>query len=381
MADNATPTGGAAPAAPVQTPITTLPEVKERLTVPASALGLDTDLPPIKTDVVDNTPKPIAPTAPAAAPAAPAPAATGPSGPASTPAAAPAATGPSGPAAPAAPEKKIKVGDKEYTEAELNKILEDRNKPAAPAAPAAAAEPAPAAPKQLTPEEIFAVEEKWRNDFATEHKVNFPTTDAEMEVILGGGKEAVEAFQKKLQDVATKAVLLARKTMYADLNPQMEKFRQQVEPLFANHAQVERVATEQAFIASYPEYQGQHIETARQVAEALVARYPDQVSKMSQQDFLAHVNKHTDAILQSEYKRWNPSATDTWRDAAKRGAAAPAPAATTTTTAPVVPAPAVPAPAPAPSPWQTPPAVNAPASIPAGAPADWNKGVAKSLQD
>ncbi len=374
MADTI-PTGGAAPAAPV-TPLPTIPAVTERLTVPASALGLETELPthlqiPAKPDVDLFPAGPTGPaaTAPEATPAATGPAATGPAAiPAPVTATAP-ATGP----APA--ENKVKIGDKEYTTKELEKILADRaaqnQPPQAPQAPVA-----PPAPP--TAEQVAAAEAQWCDTFAKNEKLSFAPTETELETLLGGGKDAVEYFGKKLTDVVSKAVLLARKSVYADLNPQMEAFAARIEPLFNNHADVERVATEQAFLRAYPEYRGQHLETAKGVALALTQRYPEVVEKMSTQQFIAAVDQQTDKILQQEYKSWFPTATDTWRDAAKRNTTAPAPAPTPAP--PVVPAPA-PASAAQPNPWQTAPASASPAAIPASAAPDWNKSVAQSLRD
>ncbi len=57
-----------------------------------------------------------------------------------------------------------------------------------------------------------------------------------------------------------------------------------------------------------------HLDRARQVAEELYRRYPQQVSRMSAEQFVDEVARQTDIILTNEYKRWNPSATTTWRD-------------------------------------------------------------------
>lgn len=378
----------APPAAPASVPLTssTLPTVADRLSVPASALGLETELPkdlliPAKpdTNIVVPAAGPTGPaaTGPSSAPSAPL-AATGPANtsPIAATGPAPAATGATAPAAPT----KVKLGDKEYTTAELEKILAERaqqNKQPAPAAPAAAPTPPPPAP---TKEQVAAAEQLWCDNFIKTQGVTYPATEAELETLLGGGKESVEFFTKKLSEVTAKAVLLARKSIYDELNPQMEEFSRRIEPLFVNHTQVERVSTEQAFLRTYPEYQGQHIETARQVAEALVEKYPQVISKMPQAQFLATVQEQTDRILQAEYKRWNPNAADTWRDAAKRTSAPVVPAAPVSAVVPpVVPtAPATPAPA---DPWRTPPAPNSPASTPAAGAANWNKTVAQSLQD
>lgn len=383
MADEVIPASGA-PVAPTNVPtISTLPNVADRLSVPASALGLDTEMPS------NALPKPIAdtpgPTGPSARADAAPPGPTGPAsatGPAAAPATGPAASPATAPAAaPAtapAEAPKVKIGDKEYTTEELEKLLAERakqnNLPAPTPAPAAPLPPAP------TPEQIAEAESTWRDNFAKQEKIAYPTTEADVEVLLGGGKEAVEFFSKKLTEVTTRAVLLARKSVYADMNPQMEAFAKRIEPLFVNHEQVERVSTEQAFLHAYPDF-APHIATAKEVAEALLATYPQHVQKMTTQQFIATVSEQTSRILQADYKKWNPSATDTWQEAAKRQAASAA--------APVTAAPAaVPPPTPAPAaatapadPWKVAPVANPPASSPAHGAPDWNKSVAKSLQD
>ena len=352
------PAGGGAPDAPA-TPPTSVP-------VSALDLGFDTkdELKRLAPSApsgpgVTNLPEKTAPTGPAA----------GATGPAPTGTAAPAPTGP-------APSSKIKINGKEYTVEELEKELAARK--AAQATAAAPTGPAvPAAVAPLTPEQIAAQktelkkqESAWCEQMAKDAELSFITTPDEVETILTGGKDAVAMLDKKMKEVCSQAVLLARKSMYHELNPKLEQLAASVTPLVTNNLQLERIAVEQQFLAAYPEY-GPHAEITRNMAEAIVAAFPKEVEQMTREQFCAEVAAQADREIQAQFLRWNPGSTKSWKEAAKEGAAAPAPAAP-------APAPAAPAPAPV---KVLPPHGNSPAAAPtAGAP-NWNKDTAKSLRD
>jgi hypothetical protein len=277
-------------------------------------------------------------------------------------------------AAATAPETKVKIGDKEYTRAELEKLLAER---AAQPAPAPAAALAPATAKPPTPEEVAVMETEWCAKFAKDEKLNLAPTKDEVETILSGGDEAVALLGKKFTDVLAKAVMLARKSVYSDMNPMLSRLEQAVTPLVSSNFEVEKAAAEHQFFTAYADFKP-HAETVRQVGEALLARYPQECAKMTREQLLAEVAAQSDRVLQTEYKRWNPTApaTGTWRDALKAAPAA-APAAV------VPPAPVVAAPAAAPAaPAVLPPASNSPAGTAAGGVGkDWQKSVAQSLAD
>lgn len=357
----ATPTPAATPSAPVG-----IPDPPQKLTVPASALGLETSLDP----------------KPAKEPASVKPAEPSETTPATKPAAAAEPATPAAPAkpAPAPTPEKIKIGDKEYTVKELEALVA---KPAAPApAPKPAAQPA-AAPKVPTPEEIAAQkadiaqrEQTWTENFIKKEGINFPVTEDEMETILSGGKDAVELFGQKLSQVSARTALLARKSMYEDLEPMFEKFAQTVAPLLSNHQDVSRVAAETQFTAAFPDLKP-HMSLVREIAQGLEAQFPQQVAAMTQEQFGKEVAAQVDSMLQTEYKRWFPTATDTWREKAARDAAAAAAAAAPAATTPAAAAPA----APAPKAKVQPPAGNSPAAIAASSSPDFHKSVAKDLQD
>lgn len=362
-----TPTPAATPNAPVG-----IPDPPAKLTVPASALGLETTLD-----------KPTTPAAPAktAEPTETVPA----SKPADKPAEPATPAAPAKPAAekPTTPEK-IKIGDKEYTLKELEAAVAKPTAPATIPKPAPAAAPAkPAAP---TPEQIAAqkaetakAEQTWVDNFVQKEAINFPMTEDEMETLLSGGKTAVELFGTKLAQVAARSALLARKSMYEDLDPMIANLNQVLTPLLTNHQDVARIAAETQFTAAYPEFKP-HMEMVREFANGLQAQFPQQVAAMTQEQFAQEVAAQVDAELQAQYKRWSPGATDTWKEfAAKQAAAAAtaAQAAAAAAAAPVKPAaPAAPA-----KPKVLPPAVNAPAAIAAPSSPDFHKSVAKDLQD
>lgn len=280
------------------------------------------------------------------------------------------------------PPKTVKIGDREFKIEELEKILAEKEKPQTASVPAPA--PAPEPPKQPTPEEIAKYEADYINAMAASI-ADANVTEEGLEKILVGGKEGVAALQNVLKGIAARSVLEARKSIYSELNPVIQQMDQRISPLLQNNEQLERHATAAMFTSKYPEYTGEYLQTATEVAEQLLAQYPREVSRMSREQFIEEVNKQSDRILSAEFKRWNPNAQGTWRDWAKGqkatqvapAAATPSPAAAP---APAPAAPTAPSPSPAasPKPAVKPPAANSPGAV-TGAPKDWQKGVASSL--
>jgi len=306
------------------------------------------------------TPAPVAAAQPAA-PAAPevtAPAAPAPAAPETT----PAATSPA----------KVKIGDKEYSPEEIAARIAELEKaalstmPQAPT-PAAPAAPAAEAPKPKTPEEIKAAEDKWISEAASQFQI--PVTEAELDTILAGGKDAVKALAAiRSRDIAT-ALLAARKDISALIGPHLEQLQNQVVPLVGHYEQIQRYAATQEFVKEYPDF-APHVDLAVQVAEQLIDRYPEQFSALTDAQRRAEVARQTDLILSQNYKRFNPAATGTWRDAVKAAApAAPAPAAA------APPAPAAPLP-----PAVKPLASNPPSSQGGAVSPDFQSSAAKALR-
>lgn len=278
--------------------------------------------------------------------------------------------------APAA-EPKIKFHGKEYTQAELDAHFAEIEAKANQPAPAIA--PAPEPPKPPTAEEIAKQnaelaqrEAQFVQDLSGQ--LDAPLTEQEFDVLLAGGKPAVELMTSlRKRDMAT-AVLQARKGIATALNPVIDKVFQTLNPLVGQWEQLQRHNVESQFLTKHKDFVP-HLDRARSVADELYKRYPNEVNKMSPEQFIDEVARQTDIILTNEYKRWNPSANTSWREAARAAQAPPAPPAA----APVIPAPAIP-PTPA-APKVRPPATNAPAGFPApGAGGNWQKGVASSLR-
>ena len=358
--------------------------VTERITVPASAIFSEAELapppPPVAKEPNSPLPEPPAPKASAPTPAPEgATGATGVTGPAAAPAPTPApegatgATGVTGPAleAPA----KVKIGDKEYTKAELEAALAARSAPQP--APAAAPAPAPAPAKVPTPEEIATAESAWQEKFVTDEKLSVPVpfTEKEMETILAGDKDGVALLSSKISTAVTqsvaKAVMLARKSIYQELNPIIGRLEGNLQPVLANAQQVEAAAAEHQFFTAYPDFKN-HADTVRRVGEAILTRYPKEVAAMTREQLLAEVAAQSDRIIQSECDRFAPGKN--WRTLQQAAAPAPAPAP--------IPAPApapIPAPVAAPSAVK-PPSGNSPAATgTSGATPNWHKATASSL--
>jgi hypothetical protein len=263
--------------------------------------------------------------------------------------------------------------------------LEDLKKaaaqpPAAPAEQPISEEPQPAPPAPLSPEEIAKRQQEFINK--TIESLDAPLTETELDTLLAGGQEALQLFTNlRKRDMAT-AIMQARLGVADGLNPILNNIFQAMAPVVQQHEKLQRYSVEQTFVNKHQDFTP-HIDRARQVAEELYKRYPQQVSKMTADQFVDEVARQTDIILTNEYKRWNPNATTTWRDAA-RAAAAPAPApAPAATAAPATPGPATPSAAPAPAPVRKPirpPAATVPQGGSGTSPASWDTMVAASLR-
>lgn len=373
------------PVAPVRVPATSLMDLNEGET-PASVIDGETakikdrakltNLPPrddrgrFKTpeekaaEKAENERKKAAPAAPATPAAKPAAVPD----PVKAAEAAKAATPPA--------DDKITIGGKAYTKAELEAALAAKEKPAptpAPAAPAAKPDGAPAGP---TPEQIREANARFVADIS--EKIDFDIPEAQLETILVGGKEGAAALKGLLKQVAAHAVLSTRAQVAEELNPHLANIYGRLDPLVSGSVELEKVATEQAFVAQYPDLAEAGLEDARWVAEQLVEKYPEQVRQMSRADFIAEVARQTDQLKETEFKRWNPKFQGTWRDWFKaQKEPPPAPAAIPTPAPTPAPAPEPPKPAVRPKP----PAANPPSSGGGFRSPDWQKATASSLRD
>lgn len=226
-------------------------------------------------------------------------------------------------AAPVAEPKKIKVGDKEYTEEELKKRLEQ---PAAPAAAAPKTEPAKPAPvakkeptdaeKQAESEKTQKIESEWIAG-AAKTLAPAPVDEATIEKILTGGKEGVAEFDRIRREDMARTVLAVRK----DLDQLYRPFFEAVTHLQSQNAASEdqRVWTE--FTTTHPEL-ANYEQVVKQHAAALVEADPAGVQAMSQADFNAKVAELTVGYI----RQFNP---DFGKTAPAGGAPAADPAAVT----------------------------------------------------
>ena len=238
-------------------------------------------------------PAPVAPAAPVEVPTpTPAPAPTP-----ATPTAAP--TPVPTPTTKLAP--KVKVGDKEYTQEELQALIEKANPPA-PAAPAAATPAAvPTAPE--TPEQIAA--RKATEDQAaaardkawiTEHAATFKPEDyglseETLDKVLSGGKEAVSTFMQTVGQIAAAAELNARKFMASEVNRKFDELGNELQPVLTMHQSVQQYQEVGNFEAAYPELKGIG-DKYQIIKDALIRNYPEEVSKMTQAEFQAEIAGH-----------------------------------------------------------------------------------------
>lgn len=355
---------------------TTLPSAKDSLGLddsPSKTIGAVFDnnrqrnLPPVTAGFPSEPPKP--PAAPATPPPAPAPAPEPPK---------PAEPAPPVPA-PAPEPRKVKIGDKEYTEAELAAIVQkqDQQPPAQPPAPPAP----PEAPKVPSPEEIAKAEAEWVSARAQEFK--YDVTEEQVERVLEGGKEGAEAFKAILSNVYAKAVLEARKSIFGDLQQDfagINQMAQVVQSLVQERQALQQYTTEQLFVQEYPEFKD-NLDIAREVGQFIVKNYPAQVAQMGQAEFIKLVAKETDKQLLTLTRRVYPDFKyQTWKDYWKsRQTPAPEPPPAPSTPPPPAP---VPQPAAPPVPPVRPPAANAPsAPVWTGYSPDQHKSIAKSLRD
>lgn len=371
--------GGGAP------PIPTTPTGDvSRATFPSasSALGLDTppnqsldeafnqnrqrNLPPVTVGFDTGKPDPKPAPAPTPAPAPPAE---------PTPAPAPAPT-------PTPTPEKIKVGDKEYTKEELEKIIAGGDQQQQqPPAPQPTPDPAPQpAAKPLTPEEIKAQEDAYVEARSKEFGIS--VDEPTVETILQGGAEGVAAFNTLLGKTYAKALMDARKSIFRDLDQDLRGvgvLSQAVHQLLGERQQLQQIGVEQAFIQAHPEFKD-HLDTARSIAKYVVETYP-QVKSMDQAEFIKYVADQTDKYVTKQAKQWNPNFQATsWKEywQAQQKAAAPA----VTAQPPGVPA-AAPTPPPAPAaPPVRPPIAHSPAAPTfTGYDNNQHKAIAHSLRE
>lgn len=250
----------------------------------------------------------------------------------------------------------IKIGDKVYTEAEIQALELKANTPAPglapePAAPAAEAPIAPIADKGAvtqTPEEQIAARKKVEEIYVARHiaESELPDLTAEdLDVMYGGGEAAAAKFNEvRKRDGALIAKKIAAE-MTDLLNPVFQQFEQEMTPLVRREQQIVEYQVRQEFATAYPDM-APHAKDCEYVARELIRLYPAQVDAMSREKFLKEVNDQTEQLLN---QRVSSLGFKNWRDVPKPGApAAPVPPVVAAAIAPAA-APAVPATPPMPA--------------------------------
>lgn len=205
---------------------------------------------------------------------------------------------PAKPGAAAAP--KIKVGDKEYTQKELEDLIAKGKTPAAGAEPEAkpgAAVPGAAVePKKPTPEEIEATRVETRKKDKEWITANAPAlgvpdiAEETMDVILGGGKKGIEALHNVIRESQATALLAARKSIYHELGPILEDLRTRQEPLLAAQAKADDEREWVVFSENHPEFVNDR-DLVENAAAVLIEKEPERVRAMTMEQFQEEVAK------------------------------------------------------------------------------------------
>src|SRR5208282_2762879 len=126
-----------------------------------------------------------------------------------------------------------------------------------------------------------------------------------MESILAGDKDGIALLSGKLNSVVAKAVMLARKSVYAELNPILGQLQANLQPVFQNTQQIETAAAEHTFFTAYPDFKT-HADTVRKVGEALFAKFPKEVAAMTREQIMQEVAAQSDRIISDECARFAP---------------------------------------------------------------------------
>lgn len=140
-----------------------------------------------------------------------------------------------------APETKIKLGDKEYTQKELEDLIAKGKTPAVAETPG----DKPAEKKVPTAEEVAAQQlEIKKNDSdwiaANARSVGVPEiSEADLDEIMAGGKKGIEKLTTLLRVTGTNAVLAARKSLFAEIGPIFDELKSRQEPLLEAHMRAE----------------------------------------------------------------------------------------------------------------------------------------------
>ena len=208
---------------------------------------------------------------------------------------------------------KFKFQGREYTEEELADLVAKANAPRQELKEEKVEEqPKPVEP---TPEEIAAKEQEFLK--VVQGKINGEDflTDDDVENVLVGGEKALETLRNFAKQTAAKAVLEARKSIYNELNPILSDLHNKVAPVIEQTQNLEKYTTTQIFNQRHPEFvEAGQLDLATEIANQLVKTYPEQVGKMSKEQFVDEVARQADRVVQNDFKKWYPTAEGTWKD-------------------------------------------------------------------
>lgn len=193
---------------------------------------------------------------------------------------------------------KVKVGDKEYTPEELQALVDKANGVAA--APAAAKVEAPTPAKEPTAEEKAAEEaETKKKDAEWVGKVaptlNVPLSEETLDKIMAGGAEGVALLKTTIGQAAAHAVLLSRKSLYAEWGPRFAALEEQFAPMEAARMQQEDDREWGVFAAANPDL-ATHRDLVESSTAAVIGVLGDKAKGMSMADFQKLVAENTRAF-------------------------------------------------------------------------------------
>jgi hypothetical protein len=220
--------------------------------------------------------------------------------------------------------QKIKIGNKEYTETEIQ-LLQQNNEllQRALAAPKSAEAPTPTpepVQRAFTPEQqaervqqLRAQEAEWVNNNMKHIELD-PVSEDMLENILNGGPDALTAFQELRQRDAARAVLIARKSIYEEMGPVLDRIEASQQPLHQYHQQVQEQHAARMFSEAYPDLNEYHMPLVTQVAQRLISQYPEEVSKLTLPEFIDELARQTEHNLNKNAKVLG---FESWRDTPK----------------------------------------------------------------
>ncbi len=184
---------------------------------------------------------------------------------------------------------KVKVGDKEYTVAELEDL---RRKAEAPPPVVKPEVVAPVVPKPTAEEQTAAIAQERQQSEAwietNAKQVEAPIDEAMLDTILAGGPKAVAAFQSMRQRDIASAVLLARKGIFAQMNPVIQSLRDTQQPLQDYVSSAETANAVAEFNTAHPDLADNTV-VVDSCAKALLDNDPAGVDKMTRTQFFDKV--------------------------------------------------------------------------------------------